>query len=815
MAMTNVSVPILELSARLRSNFLSLSVDQSRDLLQNSKQFLLELLNNPIVKPENSSTPLPPPIHLNEYSLFQTSEPEPIQQFSPPSIPTPPRIFFTTATTTFPRHRHIHHSIQKRTYFSRRLSSLESSANSPENAINPESQAEFYRQLLKQGLTKDLIQRFEEQPQVSSTLQKKSIQSDLECLRLYALALAQEGRVDELVEKVLSISASASGTSSTSSNFKSAVKKRVVPEAYGEPRAHWLQMNKDVWNQAVAKSGQGQQQHRYQNDGGNGDNGSTTPVQVIISEAWSWGKFSRKVISSVVTGIVIITGLSVLLDQYGVLKPGMSLEINANQNKDQLVKFADVQGVDEAKQELEEVVLFLREPDQFLRVGGKLPKGILLYGPPGTGKTHLARAVAGEAGVPFFQMSGSEFDEMYVGVGAKRMRELFAAARAKAPCIVFIDEIDAVGTKRNARDQSHMRQTLNQLLVELDGFSSTSGVIFIAATNQVESLDKALLRPGRFDRHVAVPLPDVIGRTRILQVHSRDVKLAPEVDLSLISRGTPGFSGADLSNLINQAAIRASKLGLRAIRNEELEWAKDKIIMGSELKSKAISPESKELTAYHEGGHSIIAMYTPGAMPLHKVTVIPRGNALGVTVQLPEGDVTSVTRKELLARLDVCLGGRIAEEMIFGKEEVTTGASNDFEHANNIARQMVTRYGMSEKIGLICMSPEELEKASSKIKSDVEAEVKELLEASRVRATKLLNSKKEELHRLAKALIIHETLNADDVKKVVQGIEIQKDKELVAVSRSNNNNSSSSSNNSNNAPKNDKVIVGTSGVWKS
>ncbi|KAI8809440.1 peptidase family M41-domain-containing protein [Cladochytrium replicatum] len=490
-----------------------------------------------------------------------------------------------------------------------------------------------------------------------------------------------------------------------------------------------------------------------------------------MSEAWSWSKFTRKLGSNVLFGVFLITGLGLVLDQQGIIKSaGINTPEMEPTNNPQPIRFADVQGVDEAKLELEEIVAFLKEPKRFNEVGGKLPKGVLLYGPPGTGKTHLARAVAGEAGVPFFQMSGSEFDELYVGVGARRVRELFAAARKKAPCIVFIDEIDAVGSKRSAKDQSYMRQTLNQLLVELDGFSSSEGVIFIAATNTPEALDKALVRPGRFDRHVVVSLPDVQGRTKILEVHSKDVQLSTEIDLSIIARGTPGFSGADLANLINQAAIKASKDGYRSVRMLDLEWAKDKIIMGSERKSAVITEQNKRLTAYHEGGHTLVALYTPGAMPLHKVTVIPRGNALGVTVQLPEGDKTNHTRKELLAMLDVCMGGRVAEEMIFGSEEVTTGASSDLEKATAIAREMVMLYGMGEQTGYATFSGDEFEKMSTQTKIAIEAEVKSLLQKAYARAENILRSHKEELHRLSRALVEYETLSVDEVQKAIKGM---------------------------------------------
>ena len=325
-------------------------------------------------------------------------------------------------------------------------------------------------------------------------------------------------------------------------------------------------------------------------------------------------------------------------------------------------------------------------------------------------------------------MSGSEFDELYVGVGARRVRELFAAAKKKAPCIIFIDELDAVGSKRSMKDQSYMRQTLNQLLVEMDGFAPSSGVILIAATNTPDSLDKALVRPGRFDRMVPVPLPDVKGRNQILKVHMKDVLFGNDVKPEIIARGTPGFSGADLANLVNQAAIKASKESSKSVNMTHLEWAKDKIIMGTERKSAVITPENKKMTAYHEGGHTLVALFTNGAMPFHKVTVIPRGNALGVTVMLPEADKNNYTRQELFASLDVAMGGRVAEELIYGAEQVTTGASNDLQNATRTARSMVLSYGMSDKIGLISWSEEDFARASPATKAEIEKEIKLMLE---------------------------------------------------------------------------------------
>ncbi|MDE3116374.1 MAG: ATP-dependent zinc metalloprotease FtsH, partial [Pseudomonadota bacterium] len=368
------------------------------------------------------------------------------------------------------------------------------------------------------------------------------------------------------------------------------------------------------------------------------------------------------------------------------------------------VTFEDVAGVDEAKEELKEIVDFLRDPQKFQRLGGRIPKGVLLVGPPGTGKTLLARSIAGEANVPFFTISGSDFVEMFVGVGASRVRDMFEQAKKNAPCIVFIDEIDAVGRHRGAGlggGNDEREQTLNQLLVEMDGFEANEGVILIAATNRPDVLDPALLRPGRFDRHVVVPNPDLAGREKILRVHLRKVPLAPDVDPRVIARGTPGFSGADLANLVNEAALLAARRGKRVVTMPELEDAKDKVLMGAERRSMAMSEEEKKLTAYHEGGHALVALSVEGSDPIHKATIIPRGRALGMVMRLPERDQLSVTRQKMLSDLCVAFGGRIAEELVFGHDKVTTGAVSDIEQATRMARAMVTRYGMSDDMGPI------------------------------------------------------------------------------------------------------------------
>lgn len=424
--------------------------------------------------------------------------------------------------------------------------------------------------------------------------------------------------------------------------------------------------------------------------------------------------------------------------------------------------FKDVKGCDDAKQELEEVVEYLKNPGKFTRLGGKLPKGILLTGAPGTGKTLLAKAIAGEAGVPFFYRAGSEFEEMFVGVGARRVRSLFQAAKKKAPCIVFIDEIDAVGSTRK-QWEGHTKKTLHQLLVEMDGFEQNEGIILMAATNLPDILDPALTRPGRFDRHIVVPNPDVRGRQEILDLYLQDKPLSEDVDVKAIARGTPGFNGADLANLVNIAAIKAAVEGAEKLNAAQLEFAKDRIMMGTERKTMFVSEESKKLTAYHESGHAIVALNTDGAHPIHKATILPRGSALGMVTQLPSGDETSVSKKQLLARLDVCMGGRVAEEIIFGQDHVTTGASSDLDKATELAQYMVSSCGMSDTIGPIHLK----ERPGTEMQSRIDAEVVKLLRDAYDRVKALLKKHEKSLHALANALIEYETLNAEDIKRII------------------------------------------------
>jgi len=447
------------------------------------------------------------------------------------------------------------------------------------------------------------------------------------------------------------------------------------------------------------------------------------------------------------------------------------------------VTFEDVAGIDEAKSELQEIVEFLKDPQKFQRLGGKIPKGVLLVGPPGTGKTLLARAIAGEANVPFFTISGSDFVEMFVGVGASRVRDMFEQGKKNAPCIIFIDEIDAVGRHRGAGlggGNDEREQTLNQMLVEMDGFESNEGVILIAATNRPDVLDPALLRPGRFDRQVVVPNPDVNGREKILRVHMRKVPLASDVDPKVIARGTPGFSGADLANLVNEGALLAARLGKRVVAMAEFEAAKDKVMMGAERRSLVMSEAEKRMTAYHEAGHALCAMHEPECDPVHKATIIPRGRALGLVMSLPEGDRYSKSKSKLLSELTMAMGGRAAEEIIFGPDKVSNGASGDIKMATDQARRMITEWGMSEKLGMIAYGDNSQEvflghsvtqnkNVSEATAREIDGEIKDIIDRAYAKARRLLTENVEELHRLARGLLEHETLSGDEIRTVLRG----------------------------------------------
>ncbi|CAM0142234.1 i-AAA protease yme1 [Umbelopsis sp. WA50703] len=660
-------------------------------------------------------------------------------------------------TTSWPRHRFMNNHAsntfqQRRQIFGDAFSSSSSSSGGSVRLLNqrklaklehdanatphdPRKQAELYKELMRSKSPQAVVTRFE----------RGNFTHDEECWQHYIAALAQTGHADAILPKLM---------------------QRLEGGAVGASQK--LPLSPSALQQALASSGKHVRIDEAAMHAGAGN--KANPIYVVVEEArgYIFWRALRWLGITFTYAFCILTFLSLALENSGLLKT-TAAQTEYEPSSQQAVKFDDVQGCDEAKDELEELVQFLKNPQRFTELGGKLPKGVLLTGPPGTGKTLLARAVAGEAEVPFFFMSGSEFDEMYVGVGARRVRELFAAARRKAPSIVFIDEIDAIGSKRNPKDQTYMKQTLNQLLVDLDGFSQTEGVIFIAATNFPELLDKALVRPGRFDRHVNVPLPDVRGRVQILKHHMKGIQFASDVDVSITARGTPGFSGADLANLVNQAAIQASREGVREVGQKQLEFAKDKILMGAERRSAVITDDSKRLTAYHEGGHALVAYYTPGAMPLHKATIMPRGAALGMTVQLPEMDKDSFTRKEFLAQLDVCLGGRVAEEMIFGEENVTSGAHSDIVKATDVAKRMVRYYGMSDKVGPVGYDDDDMQQLSTQTKLLIEGEIKALVMNAESRARHILKTHADELHRLAKALMDYETLSQQEILDVMAG----------------------------------------------
>ena len=472
----------------------------------------------------------------------------------------------------------------------------------------------------------------------------------------------------------------------------------------------------------------------------------------------------------------------------GAMGFGKSKAKLLTENKNR-VTFDDVAGVDEAKDDLSEIVDFLKDPGKFQKLGGKIPKGALLVGPPGTGKTLLARAVAGEAGVPFFTISGSDFVEMFVGVGASRVRDMFEQAKKNAPCIIFIDEIDAVGRHRGAGlggGNDEREQTLNQLLVEMDGFEANEGIILVAATNRPDVLDPALLRPGRFDRQVVVPNPDVSGREKIIRVHMRNVPLSADVDVRTLARGTPGFSGADLANLVNEAALMAARRNKRMVSMYDFEHAKDKVMMGAERKSMAMSDAEKRNTAYHEGGHALVALTVPGADPVHKATIIPRGRALGMVMQLPEGDRYSMDFQQMTSRLAIMMAGRVAEELIFGKDKVTSGASSDIQAATGLARNMVTRWGFSEAVGTVSYGDNQEEvflghsvartqNVSEDTAQKIDSEVRRLVQGGLDEARRILSERIEDLHKVAKALLEYETLSGDEIIAVMKGVQPKRD----------------------------------------
>jgi len=628
--------------------------------------------------------------------------------------------------------------LQKRTIFGSNtsrstLAHLEETANKNPNSAT--SQYAFYQALIRADMPAIVVERYETNQFASNTASEN----------LYHRALGMMGK---------------GGNVANTNHF-------------GGQNAGLNNSQLQAIGQAVAANSRGGNVavSRGPNVGSGSKDG---PLHVVVEETiggtiFKWVKFILYFGLFTYLSLVVV---AMVIETFQTFKKVGGKNDNEAKAEHQNVRFSDVHGCDEAKEELQELVDFLKNPDKFSTLGGKLPKGVLLVGPPGTGKTLLARAVAGEAGVPFFFMSGSEFDEVYVGVGAKRVRELFSAAKGKSPAIVFIDELDAIGGKRNSRDAAYVKQTLNQLLTELDGFEQNSGVIILAATNFPELLDKALTRPGRFDRNVVVGLPDVRGRMAILQHHMKNIITSKDVSLEVLAAATPGCSGAELENIINQAAVHASKAKAQAVSMFDFEWAREKIMWGAEKKGMFITQEEKEATAYHEAGHALVVMFTPGFDPLHKITIMPRGQALGLTMHLPKMDKYSQGRDELLAQLDVCMGGKVAEEIRYGPDKVTSGASSDLQKATQVAYAMVTRFGMSDKLGNVDLASNH-DSLSAGTRELIESEVRRLIDDGRDRAMKLLLNKRKELDLLAKALVEYETLDKDEAFKVIKGEKLE------------------------------------------
>ncbi|CAG8957926.1 hypothetical protein HYFRA_00000268 [Hymenoscyphus fraxineus] len=649
----------------------------------------------------------------------------------------PKGICDSTSKTIFFVFADANNQAQRRGFFgnanNNNLTVLEETANrNPQSAI---AQNAFYQALLRANMPAIIVERYE----------TNAFATNASCEAAYHLALGATSK---------STTTNDGQSNSTNASQLQAVGQAVAAQSRGA----------NIGVAAAAGSGNG-------TGSGKGD-----PIHVVVQESIGHTVFKwfKLLLYFGLTTYICMMLITVLIETVAPFKKsgGPGKTDGEARAENQTVRFSDVHGCDEAKEELQDLVEFLKNPEKFSTLGGKLPKGVLLVGPPGTGKTLLARAVAGEAGVPFFFMSGSEFDEVYVGVGAKRVRELFASAKGKSPAIVFIDELDAVGGKRNTRDASYHRQTLNQLLTELDGFEQNSGVIILAATNFPELLDKALTRPGRFDRNVVVSLPDVRGRIEILKHHMKKIVVGQDVTIETLAQGTPGFSGAELENVINQAAVHASKAKAQAVSMLDFEWAKDKVTMGAEKKSMVITDKEKEMTAFHEAGHALVIMFSPRANPLHKITILPRGHALGVTFSLPEMDVYSVSKDQYEAKIDVFMGGKVAEELVYGSEKVTSGCSSDLQGATQIAYSMVVNCGMSPLLGNVDLSSN-YSNLSATTKQLVESEVRRIIEEGRIRATKILTEHRKELDLLAKALIDYETLDKVEAFKVIRGEKLE------------------------------------------
>lgn len=601
------------------------------------------------------------------------------------------------------------------------LASLEESAN--RNPSNPNAQNAFYQLLLRANMPAILIERYQ------------------------SGRFATNPATDDAFRKAVAMSGAKAAPAAH-------------PAVHGNvAQNQWPTFDQGIANAAVSGSQAGM--------GGKGE-----PIHVIVQEStrsviFRWFKFLA--IFIVVT-YLCFAAVTILIETLSTFRRGPGAKQDSEvKAENQTTRFSDVHGCDEAKDELQEVVEFLKNPENFSDLGAKLPRGVLLVGPPGTGKTLLARAVAGEAGVPFFYMSGSEFDEIFVGVGAKRVRELFAAAKSKSPAIIFIDELDAIGGKRNPRDQAHAKQTLNQLLTELDGFDTETKIIIIGATNLPKMLDKALTRPGRFDRHVNVELPDVRGRIAILKHHAQKIKLATDVDLEAVAARCPGQSGAELENMLNVAALRASRAKATVVSKQHMDWAFDRVTMGSERKSMVISEKEKEMTAYHEAGHALVQLFdTESSSTLYKVTILPKGPSLGHTAQLPQVDKYSYTAAEYMSNIRVLLGGKMAEEMRYGDDRVTSGVSSDLERATDLSFMMVTLFGMSSVLGPVEYG-RRYENLSTTTKAAIEGEVQKTLRKSYEDVRTLLTEKRNELDLLAKALVQYETLDKLEVEKVIRG----------------------------------------------
>lgn len=629
------------------------------------------------------------------------------------------------------------------------LASREATANrNPESAT---AQNAFYQLLLSANLPAIIIERYN-----SGRFARNQA-----CDEAYQRALGMTTTVAAAAAESDSMATSNGSTSSVSGSGTTPLVNSI-----GNPYGFSHTQLQAVGQAVAAKS-------RGSNIGVGQPSGAGGPLHVMVDETRGimllrWAKFIAWFGLFTYLSLIVVT---MVIDQLNMLpKRGGNRGNTETKAENQKARFSDVHGCDEAKEELVDLVEFLKNPEKFNTLGGKLPKGVLLVGPPGTGKTLLARAVAGEAGVPFFYMSGSEFDEVYVGVGAKRVRELFSSAKAKSPAIIFIDELDAIGGRRNSRDAAYVKQTLNQLLTELDGFDQNSGVIILGATNFPELLDKALTRPGRFDRHVVVGLPDARGRIEILKHHTRKIKASKDVDLQAIAVTTVGLSGAELENIVNEAAVHASKKKAKEVTMNDFEWAKDKVIMGAERKTMVINPKEKEMTAYHEAGHALIGYYN-NPLRIHKVTILPRGQTLGHVAKRPEMDKYSYTSSEFMQDIECAYGGLVAEELVYGADKTTSGVSSDIENATRLAFMMVTAWGMSKGLGPIEYR-HRYNTLSPKTKADIEDEVRRKLNEAYEKTKKMLTEKRPELDALAQALLKYETLDRAELAKVLQGKEL-------------------------------------------